>query len=156
MPIAVRKTTLNDFADNITEAVDDNGNIRKYAYDDNNQLKSITYPDGSQEQYLYGADGTLSKFQDRNGITNEYQWNIYGSMTERKAGDLRNVYEYAANGQLTAAISNGMDYRYTYDKDGLLLTKKASGRTLLAYTYNELGRKTSQTDITGRKSQLPI
>jgi YD repeat-containing protein len=44
-----------------------------------------------------------------------------------------------------------MDYRYTYDKDGLLLTKKASGRTLLAYTYNELGRKTSQTDITGRK-----
>ena len=44
-----------------------------------------------------------------------------------------------------------MDYRYTYDKDGLLLTRKASGRTLLAYTYDELGRKASQTDITGRK-----
>ncbi len=58
---------------------------------------------------------------------------------------------YTPNGQLTAAIADGMDYRYTYDKDGLLLTKKASGRTLLAYTYDELGRKTSQTDITGRK-----
>ena len=44
-----------------------------------------------------------------------------------------------------------MDYRYTYDKDGLLLNKKASGRTLLAYTYDELGRKISQTDITGRQ-----
>ncbi|SFH94811.1 RHS repeat-associated core domain-containing protein [Selenomonas ruminantium] len=44
-----------------------------------------------------------------------------------------------------------MDYRYTYDKDGLLLAKKASGKTLLAYTYDELGRKTSQTDITGRQ-----
>ncbi|MCR5439201.1 MAG: hypothetical protein K6F01_07200 [Selenomonas sp.] len=44
-----------------------------------------------------------------------------------------------------------MDYRYTYDKDGLLLAKKASGRTLLAYTYDELSRKTSQTDITDRK-----
>ncbi len=96
-------------------------------------------------------DRKLIKFQDRNGITNEYQWNVYGSLVERKAGDLRNSYEYAPNGQLIAAIAGGMDYRYTYDKDGLLLTKKASGRTLLAYTYDELGRKTSQTDITGRK-----
>ena len=62
-----------------------------------------------------------------------------------------NAYEYTLNGQLTAAIANGMDYRYSYDKDGLLTAKKASGKTLLAYTYNELGRKTSQTDITGRK-----
>ena len=140
-----------DFAGNITEAVDDNGNIRKYAYDDNNQLKSITYPDGSQEQYLFTADGKLIQFQDRNGITNEYQWNVYGSLVERKAGDLCNSYEYAPNGQLIAAIAGDMDYRYTYDKDGLLTDKKASGRTLLAYTYDELGRKTSQTDITGRK-----
>ena len=140
-----------DFAGNICEAVDGNGNIRKYAYDDNNQLKSITYPDGSQEHYLYGVDGNLSKYQDRNGVTNEYTWNVYGSMTERKAEDLRNVYEYAPNGQLIAAISNGMDYRYSYDKDGLLTAKKASGKTLLAYTYDELGRKTSQMDITGRK-----
>ena len=140
-----------DFAGNITEAVDGNGNKRSYAYDDNNQLKTITYPDGSQEQYLFTADGKLIRFQDRNGITNEYQWNVYGSLIERKAGNLRNSYEYAPNGQLTAAISNGMDYRYTYDKDGLLLNKKASGKTLWAYTYDELGRKISQIDITGRQ-----
>ncbi|SFT53349.1 YD repeat-containing protein [Selenomonas sp. GACV-9] len=131
--------------------MDGNGNKRSYAYDDNNQLKCITYPDGSQEQYHYTADGKLIDFKDRNGITNEYQWNVYGSLIERKAGNLRNSYEYAPNGQLTAAIANGMDYCYTYDKDGLLLTKKASGRTLLAYTYDELGRKTSQTDITGQQ-----
>ncbi len=131
--------------------MDGNGNKRSYAYDDNNQLKAITYPDGSQEQYLFTADGKLIRFQDRNGITNEYQWNVYSSLVERKAGDLRNVYEYAANGQLIAAIANGMDYRYIYDKGGLLTAKKASGRTLLAYTYDESGHKTSQTDITGRK-----
>ena len=44
-----------------------------------------------------------------------------------------------------------MDYSYTYDKDGLLLNKNASGKTLLADTYDELGRKISQTDITGRQ-----
>jgi YD repeat-containing protein len=44
-----------------------------------------------------------------------------------------------------------MDYRYSYDRDGLLLAKKASGRTLLSYRYDELGRKISQTDITGRQ-----
>ena len=52
---------------------------------------------------------------------------------------------------MTAAIANGMDYRYSYDRDGLLLAKKASGRTLLSYRYDELGRKISQTDITGRQ-----
>ena len=134
---------------NITGIID--GNKRIYAYDDNNQLKTITYPDGSQEQYLFTANGKLIQFQDRNGITDEYQWNVYGSLIERKAGNLRNSYEYAPNGQLTAAISNGMDYRYSYDRDGLLLAKKASGKTLLAYTYDELGRKISQTDITGRQ-----
>ena len=72
-------------------------------------------------------------------------------MTERKAGDLRNVYEYAANGQLTAAISNGMDYRYTYDKDGLLTAKKASGKTLLAYTYDADKNITSLTVATPDK-----
>ena len=44
-----------------------------------------------------------------------------------------------------------MDYRYSYDRDGLLLAKKASGRTLLSYRYDELGRKISQIDITGRQ-----
>ena len=52
---------------------------------------------------------------------------------------------------MTAAIANGMDYRYSYDRDGLLLVKKASGRTLLSYRYDELGRKISQIDITGRQ-----
>ena len=52
---------------------------------------------------------------------------------------------------MTAAIANGMDYRYSYDSNGLLLVKKASGRTLLSYRYDELGRKISQTDITGRQ-----
>ena len=32
----------------------------------------------------------------------------------------------------------------------MLLVKKASGRTLLSYRYDELGRKISQTDINGR------
>ncbi|TYZ30309.1 RHS repeat protein [Selenomonas caprae] len=33
----------------------------------------------------------------------------------------------------------------------MLLVKKASGKTLLSYRYDELGRKISQTDITGRQ-----
>ena len=93
-----------DAQGNVTGIVDGNGNKRIYAYDDNNQLKAITYPDGSKEQYLFTADGKLIQFQDRNGITNEYQWNVYGSLIERKAGNLRNSYEYAPNGHLTAAI----------------------------------------------------
>ncbi len=32
-----------------------------------------------------------------------------------------------------------------------MFDKKASGRTLLSYRYDELGRKISQTDITGRQ-----
>ena len=73
------------------------------------------------------------------------------SIHRTKVSDLYNVYEYSLNGHLISAIANGMDYRYSYDRDGLLLVKKASGRTLLSYCYDELGRKISQTDITGRQ-----
>ncbi|WP_177207156.1 RHS repeat protein [Selenomonas ruminantium] len=166
-----------DFAGNITEAVDGNGNKRIYVYDDNNHLKSITYPDGSQEQYLYGVDGNLSKFQDRNDITNEYTWNVYGSLIERKAGDLRNVYEYSPNGQLIAAISNGMDYRYTYDKDGAVkkithangmwqdnaydadknitsLTVATPDKILAqnSYRYGGNGQRSEKNELTGQRS----
>ncbi|WP_180364859.1 RHS repeat-associated core domain-containing protein [Selenomonas sp. WCT3] len=151
LPLEMSYHYQYDSAGRLTAVIGTDGNKRTYEYDDNNQLKSITYPDGAQEQYLYTADGKLIQSQDRNGITNTYQWNVYGSLIERKAGNLRNSYEYAPNGQLTAAIANGMDYRYSYDRDGLLLAKKASGRTLLSYRYDELGRKISQTDITGRQ-----
>ncbi|MCR5439572.1 MAG: hypothetical protein K6F01_09105, partial [Selenomonas sp.] len=145
---------------NITERQLPQAMSYRYQYDSAGRLTAVIGTDGKLlETVAYdfagniteADDGKRIKFQDRNGITNEYQWNVYGSLVERKAGDLRNSYGYAPNGQLTAAIADGMDYRYTYDKDGLLLAKKASGRTLLAYTYDELGRKTSQTDITGRK-----
>jgi YD repeat-containing protein len=42
---------------------------------------------------------------------------------------------------------------YSYYPDGSLKEKKASGRTLLHYTYDLNGNKTSQTDFTGKTTR---
>ncbi len=43
-----------------------------------------------------------------------------------------------------------MRYDYAYDSMGRLLSKSASGRTLLSYTYDLNGNRTSMTDVTGK------
>ena len=140
------------------------GSGASYAYTATGWQTHIETKGGASQSYHYDALGNITGIIDGNGNETTYLLDSWGRITEiRKAdgskenyaydfaGNLRNSYEYAPNGQLIAAIAGGMDYRYTYDRDGLLLAKKASGKTLLAYTYDELGRKISHIDITGRQ-----
>ena len=43
-----------------------------------------------------------------------------------------------------------MRYDYAYYQGGLLKEKKASGKVLISYEYDSLGKKISQTDLTGK------
>ena len=49
-----------------------------------------------------------------------------------------------------------MKYEYSYYPGGLLREKRASGRTLMSYTYDLDGRKISQRDLTGKRQDMPI
>ena len=45
-----------------------------------------------------------------------------------------------------------MRYEYAYYPGGLLKEKKASGRALVSYEYDAFGKKTAQTDLTGKRT----
>ena len=80
---------------------------------------------------------------------------MYGAPTchENREAGLTESWEYSPQGLLTSAIGGGMRYEYAYYANGSLKEKRASGRTLLSYTYDADGRRTSQRDLTGRVTQ---
>ena len=80
---------------------------------------------------------------------------MYGAPTchENREAGLTESWEYSPQGLLTSAIGGGMRYEYAYYTNGSLKEKRASGRTLLPYTYDADDRRTSQRDLTGRVTQ---
>ena len=83
---------------------------------------------------------------------------MYGAPTchENREAGLTESWEYSPQGLLTSAIGGGMRYEYAYYTHGSLKEKRASGRTLLSYTYDADGRRTSQRDLTGRVTQWTV
>lgn len=144
-----------DHAGNIITATDGNGNVASYRYNSMNLLASRTDGAGCEETFLYDMEGRLSEHTDRDGRREIYRYNLYGSPVLHKdtQSGLTESWEYDPMGRLTAATGGGMRYEYAYYQGGLLKEKKASGRTLVDYEYDQLGRKTSQTDLTGKRTE---
>ena len=76
--------------------------------------------------------------------------NLIGNVTEiRKPSGIKD-----GRGRLRRDVplryGGGMRYEYAYYQGGLLKEKKASGKALVSCEYDAFGRKTSQTDLTGK------
>ncbi len=110
---------------------------------------------GEKELYSYDKEGRVAEKTDRNGITTQYTFNMYGALLYRrvKEGTESESYQYTPEGLMKAAISAGMHYRYEYDVMGRITRKSASGRTLLAYGYDLNGNLTTQRDVTGKVTE---
>ncbi|MCI1477821.1 MAG: DUF6531 domain-containing protein [Clostridium beijerinckii] len=61
-------------------------------------------------------------------------------------------FKYNPDGTLKNAYTGNMQYEYTYNIEGMLESKSASGRTLLRYTYDKNNNIKSIKDITGKSS----
>ena len=61
-------------------------------------------------------------------------------------------FKYNPDGALNNAYSENMQYNYTYNKEGLLESKSASGKTLLKYTYDKNNNIKAIKDISGKSS----
>ncbi|MCM1161126.1 MAG: DUF6531 domain-containing protein, partial [Roseburia sp.] len=143
-----------DAAGNITSATDGNGNTVYYDYNADNKLSKRVDAAGAEEIFCYDKEGRLCEHLDRDGRKNIYRYNMYGSLTMHEAAgtDLKDVWEYDRMGRLKSAIGGGMRYEYNYYENGLLKEKKASGRTLLSYTYDLDGNKVGMRDLTGKET----
>ena len=144
-----------DLAGNITIATDGNGNCVTYEYNVLNKLARRTDAKGAVEEFHYDKEGRMCEHTDRDGRRELYRYNMYGAPTchENREAGLTESWEYSPQGLLTSAIGGGMRYEYAYYANGSLKEKRASGRTLLSYTYDADGRRTSQCDLTGKITQ---
>ena len=116
------------------------------------KISAIVDPTGERETYHYDGQGRLIRRTDRNGVTVELGYNLYGAplFKKEKDGAQGDFYEYTPEGLLKCAISAGMRYAYEYDEMGRMTRKSASGRTLLALEYDKNGNKVRQIDVTGK------
>ena len=144
-----------DYAGNLTSSTDGEGYTTRYEYNRMGKLSAIVDPTGEKESYHYDGQGRMIRKIDRNGVTVEYGYNLYDAplFRKEKGSALGDYYEYTPEGLLKCAISGGMRYAYQCDEMGRIIGKSASGRTLLALTYDKNGNKISQIDVTGKTTQ---
>ena len=141
-----------NFAGDMVSSTDGEGRTTQYEYNRMGKLSAIVDPTGEKETYHYDGQGRLIRRTDRNGVTVELGYNLYGAPLFKKEKDSAqgDFYEYTPEGLLKCAISEGMRYAYEYDEMGRMIRKSASGRTLLALSYDKNGNKVRQIDVTGK------
>lgn len=138
------------------------------------RLTSITYPDGYTVNYNYasGVDNTISRLSsisDYTGTLQSYTYmgldtvvdqddsqvsvalNYVNSMSTGDAGDEvvgLDRYGRVVNQNWEAGSTAIVEYQYTYDEDGNVLSKTDATHTSFnqAYTYNSLNELTSFTE----------
>lgn len=127
----------------ITRISDNQGNT-DYQYDKLNQLIKESYSTGRSIEYTYDSVGNrLSKKNTSNNLTNEikYAYNAANQLTSVGASPLT----YDVNGNL---ISDEK-HQYVWNAfDQLIEVRDKLGKSLVAYKYDELGRRVFKDDKT--------
>ena len=149
------------------------GHSEEYHYDAGGRLCRMTDRNGVETTYTYNLYGSPTGRRARalveSGTLPETGLEVPPGAALRSPGQpckiLSETYEYTPEGLLKSAISHGsvpgapnvctlgMRYSYEYDAMGRLTRKSASGRTLLAMSYDLNGNLVSQEDISGKVLQ---
>lgn len=110
---------------------DAKGNVTTYGYDGFDRLSTMTYPGASYEQLSYDANSNVISRRLRDGQVNNYGYDALNRLTsvDRPNG----VYWET-------------DLGYAYDNLSHLKNATDSNGRNLAFSYDALGRKVSQSD----------
>jgi RHS repeat-associated protein len=142
-------TPLGDMA-TLTDA---NGNTYSFTYDVMRRKTAMIYPDDSREQWVHDLGGRLASYITRAGQAKTITYNADSrplSETWKPAGCAPDViYTYDGNGRLASADNGNALLTYTYDKLGRITSETTDIRALLpnmaphtvGYLYDFLGRK---------------
>jgi RHS repeat-associated protein len=120
-------------------------------------LTMVTYPSGRSLQFTYDTGGRRIRTVDQSGFTVNYAYDSAGRLERLTdgGGDLIVSYHYDIVGRLDRKeLGNGTSTTYEYDAAGQLLhlVNRASDGSINSrfdYTYDGLGRRTSQITLEG-------
>ena len=138
----------------MTSSTDGEGHTTQYEYNVAGQVRAIIDPTGEQETYLYDGEDRLISRTDRNGVTVEMGYNLYGAPCSKS--------KRRFPGQFLRIHTRGPVEVRHFGRDALCLRirrdgpsgrKSASGRTLLSMAYDHNGNKIRQTDVTGKVTE---
>lgn len=158
---------------NQTKVVTPAGQITTSVFDADNELTKVVRPDGTSLAYTYDPDGNQLTQTNGAGQTTSYTYDavnrqitvanplhqvtkfgydLNGNRTSltNPAGQTTS-YSYSAANQLTKigyASASTPDISYTYNADGYRVAM-TDGSGTSAYTYDDLGRLSSQTNGAG-------
>ncbi|WP_259473532.1 RHS repeat domain-containing protein [Clostridium estertheticum] len=159
-----------DYAGNIITTTDANGGTITYSYNSLGQVSEIKDQEGNSEFFYYDEEGNLSKQLDRNENIVDRSYNIDKNIVSVKAyknhkktieeiskeQNILNIidqrYNYNEDGTLKNAYTGNMLYEYSFNDEGMLESKSASGKTLLNYDYDKNNNIKTIKDISGKSS----
>ena len=131
-------TYTYDAARNQTSLTDARGSRYAFTYDALRRKTSMTYPDGSVEKWAYDLAGNQVAFTNRAGQTKATAYTAANQPLSETWSAAPSPLAPALTPTLPPATA------YAYDTDGRL-KKVDNGNAKLTYTYDELGRLTSET-----------
>ena len=76
-----------DYAGNMTSSTDGEGRTTRYEYNRAGKISAIVDPTGEKETYQYDGEDRLVARTDRNGVTMEMGYNLYGAPLFQKEKD---------------------------------------------------------------------
>ena len=118
-------TAMGDTA-TLTDA---NGGTYAFEYDVMRRKTAMIYPDDTKEQWTYDLGSRLATYTTRAGQTKTITYNLDGNpLTET-----------------WMPAGSAPDVTYTYDETTGRLASVDNGNALITYTYDKLGRVTSET-----------
>ena len=86
----------------MVSSTDGEGRTTQYEYNRAGKISAIVDPTGEKETYQYDGEDRLIARTDRNGVTVEMGYNLYGAplFQKEKDGALGDFYEYTPEGLL--------------------------------------------------------
>ncbi|MET8454533.1 DUF6531 domain-containing protein [Streptomyces sp. NPDC005209] len=128
----------------------------EYEYDAAGRLTTESDFDGRVQRYLYDPAGRLTQRTTPLGVAIRYWHDQLGNVTRKDAAGHVTEYSYDAMGRMLRAAAPDATLERLWTGTGELLaeTVTVAGSTArtVAYTYDELGRRTSRTTPSGALS----
>ena len=136
---------------NRTASVDAKGRRIVYEYDDLGNLTKTNYPDGTFESFTYDANGNNITATDRNGLMVTMVYDKLDRMTEKEYADgTKEHYSYDEVGNVIEQVStSGATTTYGYDDRYCNTSITDTFGNVTIYTYDEVARLTKRTDAKG-------
>ncbi|MFN0052759.1 MAG: CARDB domain-containing protein [Planctomycetales bacterium] len=143
---------------NLFTVIEPDTRVTTYEYDTGDRLIKVAYPEGWRLHFTYDSAGRRTSMSDHTGFHVLYFYNNDGRLSRISDAAMEPTvsYSYDLSARLIGIVKrNGTYSRMSYDQGGRLselvnYAPDATVSTSFSYTYDIIGRRTSETTLAGR------